>query len=144
MKKKVMLSIQGRQSYDGQEPDLIELVTEGSMEFVNGGWEICYQESDLTGLEGVITTFRVEPERVILTRTGGLQSQMEFVIGQSHDSLYQMPFGALMMTVTTRSLFFDILPEGGSIDILYDIAIEQSQMGTVDYHLDIRTLETEE
>lgn len=113
------------------------------MEFVNGGWEICYQESDLTGLEGVITTFRVEPERVMLTRTGGLQSQMEFVIGQSHDSLYQMPFGALMMTVTTRSLFFDILPEGGSIDILYDIAIEQSQMGTVDYHLDIRTMDEE-
>lgn len=139
-----MLSIQGRQSYDGQEPDLIELVTEGSIEFVNGGWEICYQESDLTGLEGVITTFRVEPERVTLTRTGGLHSQMEFVIGQSHDSLYQMPFGALMMTVTTKSLFFDILPEGGSIDILYDIAIEQSQMGTVDYHLDIRTLEPEE
>lgn len=139
MKKKVMLTIQGRQSYAGQEPDVIELVTEGEMEFVDGGWEIGYQESDLTGLDGVTTRFRVEPERVTLTRTGALHSQMEFVIGQSHDSLYQMPFGALMMTVTTRSLFFDILPEGGSIDILYDIAIEQSETGTVEYHLDIRT-----
>lgn len=138
-----MLSIQGRQSYAGQEPDTIELVTEGSMEFVDGGWEIGYKESDLTGLEGVITTFRVEPERVTLTRTGALHSRMEFVIGQSHDSLYQMPFGALMMTVTTRSLFFDILPEGGSIDILYDIAIEQSETGTVEYHLNIRTMDEE-
>lgn len=143
MKKKVMLTIQGRQSYAGQEPDVIELVTEGEMEFVDGGWEIGYQESDLTGLDGVTTRFRVEPERVTLTRTGALHSQMEFVIGQSHDSLYQMPFGALMMTVTTRSLFFDILPEGGSIDILYDIAIEQSETGTVEYHLDIRTMDEE-
>lgn len=138
-----MLTIQGRQSYAGQEPDVIELVTEGEMEFVDGGWEIGYQESDLTGLDGVTTRFRVEPERVTLTRTGALHSQMEFVIGQSHDSLYQMPFGALMMTVTTRSLFFDILPEGGSIDILYDIAIEQSETGTVEYHLDIRTMDEE-
>lgn len=140
MTKRVMLSIQGRQCYADQEPDLIELVTEGEMAPVNGGWEIRYQESDLTGLEGVLTTFRVEPEKVTLTRSGALKSQMEFQVGKSHDSLYQMPFGALMMTVCTRSLFFDILPEGGSIDIVYDIAIEHSETGTVEYHLDIRTI----
>jgi hypothetical protein len=40
MKKKVMLSICGRQSYQGQDPEVIELVTEGTMEFCDGGWEI--------------------------------------------------------------------------------------------------------
>ena len=29
MKQEVVLSLRGRQSYDGQEPDEIELVTEG-------------------------------------------------------------------------------------------------------------------
>ena len=40
MKQEVVLNIRGRQRYDGQEPDVIELVTEGTMEFTNGGWDI--------------------------------------------------------------------------------------------------------
>jgi uncharacterized beta-barrel protein YwiB (DUF1934 family) len=141
MKRKVMLSIQGRQAYAGQEPDVIKLVTEGTMEFRDGGWDISYEESELTGLRGVTTTFRVEPGVVILTRTGALKSQMVFRQGQPHDSLYQMDFGALMITVCATSVFFDLTPEGGFIDLVYDIEIEKSEAGTVDYHLDIRTLE---
>ena len=141
MKHKVLLSITGKQSYQDQEPEVMELVTEGTMEFADGGWNISYQESELTGLQGVTTTFRVEPDVVTLNRTGSLRSTMEFRVGQSHDSLYQMDFGTLMLTVTTRHLFFDILPEGGCIDILYDIEIEKSESGLVDYHLDIRTID---
>ena len=141
MKQKVLLSITGKQSYRDQEPEVMELVTEGTMEFSKGGWDISYQESDLTGLQGVTTTFRVEPDKVTLTRTGPLRSTMEFRIGQTHDSLYELDFGALMLTVTTRHLFFDIVPEGGCIDITYDIEIEKSEGGQVDYHLDIRAIE---
>ena len=140
MKQAVMLSIRGRQSYDGHEPEVIELVTDGTMEFRDGGWDICYEESELTGLRGVTTTFRVEPGAVILTRTGALKSQMIFRQGQPHDSLYQMDFGALMITVCATSVFFDLTPEGGFIDLVYDIEIEKSEAGVVDYHLDIRVI----
>lgn len=139
MKQAVVLSIRGTQTYDGQEPDTIELVTEGTMEFRDGGWDISYEESDLTGLAGVTTTFRVEPGRVILERTGNLRSRMVFEKGVPHDSLYQMAFGALMITVCAQHLFFDIVPDGGMIDLVYSIAIENSTAGTVDYHLDIRS-----
>ena len=141
MKRKALLSITGRQSYEDQEPEVIELVTEGTMEFANGAWDISYQESDLTGLQGVTTTFRIEPEKVTLLRTGPLRSTMEFRVGQSHESLYEMEFGALMLTVTTRHLFYDILPEGGCIDVVYDIEIENMACGQVDYHLDIRVVD---
>ena len=140
MKRKVMLSIAGRQAYQGQEPDEIRLVTQGEMEFANGVWDIRYEESELTGLGGVTTTFRVEPGQVILTRTGALHSQMVFRQGESHESLYEMPFGALMITVCASRIFFDITPEGGYIDLVYQIDIEHSNGGTVDYHLDIRTI----
>ena len=141
MKQTVVLSIRGSQRYADQEPEVIELVTEGTMEFTNGGWDITYQESELTGLSGVTTTFRVEPEKVTLMRTGALRSVMEFRVGESHESLYQLDFGALMITVTTRHMFFDILPEGGCIDLLYDIEIENTEAGQVEYHLDIRTID---
>ncbi len=138
MKKEVVLAIRGRQTYADQEPEVIELTTEGTMEFRDGGWDISYEESALTGLEGVTTTFRVEPDRVTLTRRGALNSQMVFQQGVEHDSLYQMPFGALMLTVKATSVFFDIVSDGGVIDLSYLINIEHSEAGVIDYHLDIR------
>ena len=138
MKKAAMLSLRGRQSYQGQDPEIIELVTEGTMEFTNGGWDIAYDESELTGLAGVRTVFRVEPDKVTLTRTGRLNSQMVFQRGISHDSLYQTEFGALMLTVEATSVYYDILPDGGVIDLVYNISIENTEAGVIDYHLDIR------
>ena len=140
MKKAAMLSIRGRQSYDGQEPEVIELVTEGSMEFTKGGWDIAYDESELTGLAGVHTVFRVEPGKVTLTRTGRLNSQMVFQQGVPHQSLYQMEFGALMLSVQATHVFYDILPDGGVIDLVYNISIENTEAGVIDYHLDIRAI----
>jgi len=134
----VVLSIRGRQTYADQEPEVIELVTEGTMEFTRGGWDISYQESALTGLEGVTTTFRVEPDKVTLTRTGKLQSQMVFEQGVPHDTLYQMAFGTLMMTVKATFVFFDIVEDGGTIDLSYNLDIENTEAGVIDYHLDIR------
>ena len=141
MKQTVLLSIRGRQQYDGQEPEIIELVTEGTMEFRDGGWDVSYEESALTGLEGVITTFRVERDRVILTRTGKLNSQMVFQPGVTHDSLYQMEFGTLMLSVKASSVFYDIVPDGGVIDLVYSISIENTEAGEIDYHLDIQAKE---
>ena len=138
MKQDVILSLRGKQTYEDQEPDVIELVTEGTMEFRDGGWDISYQESQLTGLEGVTTTFRVEPDKVILTRTGALESQMIFQKGVPHESLYRMSFGVLMISVCAKFLYFDIVPDGGVIDLVYAISIENSAAGEVDYHLDIR------
>lgn len=138
MKQEVVLSIRGSQKYQGQEPEVIELVTEGTMEFADGGWDIRYEESTLTGLEGVVTTFRVEPEKIILKRSGKLNSLMVFQQGVPHDSLYQMEFGALMITVEAKFLYFDIVPDGGTIDLTYSISIENTEAGLIDYHLDIR------
>ena len=140
MKRDAILSIQGRQTYADQEPEIIGLVTEGTMDFRDGGWDISYEETALTGMEGVTTTFRVEPGRVILRRQGTLQSEMVFEEGVSHDSLYQMSFGALLMTVKATFLFYDIVEDGGTIDLSYNIDIENTEAGVIDYHLDIRAI----
>ena len=138
MKRDVVLTIRGQQNYGGQEPDVIELVTEGTMELRNGGWDISYEETELTGMVGVTTTFRVEPGKVTLRRTGKLRSEMVFQQGVRHESLYQLEFGALLMAVTAKQVFFDIVSDGGVIDLVYSIEIENSAAGLVDYHLDIR------
>ena len=42
MKQEVTLAIEGRQTYQDQEPEIIQLVTDGTMEFRSGGWDISY------------------------------------------------------------------------------------------------------
>ena len=138
MKQEVTLAIEGRQTYQDQEPEIIQLVTDGTMEFRSGGWDISYEESELTGLAGVTTTFRVEPGMVTLTRKGALNSTMIFQQNVVHESLYQMPFGALMLAVKATRVVFDIFSDGGFIDLSYNINIENSEAGVIDYHLDIR------
>jgi uncharacterized beta-barrel protein YwiB (DUF1934 family) len=107
------------------------------MEYRDDGWDICYEESELTGLAGVTTTFRVERGKIILRRSGQLSSEMVFQQGVSHTSLYQMEFGAFMITVCASRIFAQLGAQGGSIDLIYNIDIENSATGTVDYHLDI-------
>ena len=139
MKKSVMLSIRGMQRYPEQDPETIELVTEGTLETYKDGWKLVYEESDLTGLAGVTTTFLVQPSVVTLTRTGPLNSRMEFREGIPHESLYQMEFGALMLTVCANKVRYDITENGGTIDLLYSIEIENTAAGHIEYHLDIKT-----
>ena len=141
MKQKVVLSIRGQQSYVGQDPDVIELVTEGTLERLDDRWEICYEETALTGMEGVKTCFCVEPDRIVLTRSGKLNSQMVFREGVPHETLYQMEFGALMLSVTATKIAVSLSNEGGTVDLNYNIEIEHSSAGLIVYHLDLKPQE---
>ena len=138
MVQTVMLSICGQQSYSGQEPDVLEFVTEGTLERLQDGWKLCYEESELTGLAGVSTTFQIQGSTVTLIRTGKLNSQMVFEEGIPHDSLYEMEFGALMLTVCAVKVEANLAEAGGTIDLKYSIEIEQNSAGMIDYHLDIK------
>ena len=134
----VMLSIRGKQSYEDQEPDEIELITEGVLSREMGCWVISYEESEMTGLKGVTTTFRVVGKAISLERTGALSSKMVFKEKEFHQSLYEMELGALMITVYPARVMHNISWEGGTVDLIYAIEIENTANGLVEYHLDIR------
>ena len=65
MDKSVIISIKGVQSTEGEQPEVIELVTEGLLaKEGEGAYTLSYQESELTGLEGTLTTFQIEDGRI--------------------------------------------------------------------------------
>lgn len=135
----VLLTIKSEQHYEGQEPDTIEMMTDGWLQDMGGNtWKISYEESELTGMQGVTTTFSANPEKVILTRSGALESQMVFEENVRHDSLYQLEFGALMMGICAQKIQMDLGANGGFLEVLYGIQIEKTQAGTVSYHIDVR------
>ena len=136
----VMLSIRGTQNYQDQEPEVIELTTEGPLEKQKEVWEISYEESDLTGLAGVTTTFRVGPRGVVLKRTGAIENQMIFMEGRTHESLYRLDFGALMLTVMATKVENNVTETGGTVDIHYNIEIEDTNAGMVEYHIEVNPI----
>ena len=135
----VIISIKGTQSYEQQEDDVIELVTEGRLEREDEGhFTLSYQESEVTGLEGTLTTFQIEPERITLMRLGGVNSEMVFELGRRHLSMYDTPYGALAMGVNTRELSAALDERGGRIRIVYDIELDLALAGRNTFDIQIR------
>ena len=126
MEKDVVISIKGTQRYDNNDPDVIELVTQGRLTREGESYTLSYQESELTGLEGTLTTIQVDGEQVTLMRVGEFTSQMVFQEGRRHLSMYNTPYGAMAIGVNTRHLLAELNDQGGDIEIDYSIEIDHA------------------
>lgn len=139
MEQAVLISITGTQKIPGEEAESIELVSSGTYCYEPGLATISYVESELTGLQGVLTTFTIEDGvKATLRRTGTLNSTMTFVLGQTDESLYDMGFGGLLLRVCTTKMVALLNERGGIFDLEYTIDIEGSFCGTNSYHIEVR------
>lgn len=138
LRKNVMISIRSRQEYEGTSPDSIELTTTGALMRTNGGFQLSYEESELTGLEGTRTSFHISPNRVILTRSGQLNSEMVFEKGVRHLSHYITPAGCLEVGVATRKMHSTIDETGGVLEVDYSIDIDHQLAGESSFSLTVR------
>ena len=141
MEKNVIISIKGVQRLEDADPDTMELVTEGRLEQDGNSYTLSYQESELTGLEGTLTTFQVEPDCITLLRMGEFNSQMVFQPGRRHFSMYDTPYGALSISVNTRKMRAALDDHGGQIEIDYAIEIDHAVAGENAFHIDVREKE---
>ena len=125
----VLIKVRGEQYFDSIDPDATELTTEGTMVLTEDSIILSYEETELTGMEGTTTTFTVTGPRVILTRSGKVNSQMVFEEGKQHTSLYETPFGELTVDIQTSSLKHNLTERGGIMEIKYSIAVEHTVTG---------------
>ena len=129
MAKEVIISIKGMQKYDDAPPDTIELVTEGKLTHSGGIYIISYQETELTGLDGALTTIQVEGDQVTMMRMGEFNAQMVFQEGRRHLSMYNTPYGAMTVGVNTYHLMVELDDKGGNIEIDYAIEVDNAMAG---------------
>ena len=134
----VMLSIRGEQYFDGIDPDAQELMTEGTMTLTEDGMVLAYEETALTGMEGTTTRFQIRGPRVILTRSGTVNSQMVFEEGRQHTSLYETPFGERSVDIQTSVLKHNLTERGGLMEIKYSIAVEHTVTGRNCFKIRVR------
>ena len=144
--KDVLISIRGTQVpfQDGAaESEPVELITDGSYEYKgDSGW-FTYRESELTGMDGTVTTFWVEDGTVMLTREGAVNTQMLFRQGQKHLFLYDTPFGAMNMGIDTQKLRTELDEHGGRMDIVYSVDCDSVLIGKNTFRIDWKEIGSE-
>ena len=139
IKKDVIIFVRGEQYYEGVDPDGVELISEGTMVIADSGEiTLSYEETELTGMEGTTTTFLIQGDKVTLTRSGGVTSQMIFQPGRPHSSLYTTPWGKLEVDITTSKLAHRISERGGLMEIQYTIAVGHQVTGRNQYKVRVR------
>jgi len=139
--KDVIISIKGTQgtgSYLTEDAEVIELITNGEYTHNGTETEFSYMESEVTGMEGTRTTFRVNPQMVTLTREGSLNAQMVFEQGKKHVFLYETPYGAATMGVDTKRLRCGLDDTGGEMEIAYIIDLDSVVVSENSFVINVR------
>ncbi|SFB24146.1 DUF1934 domain-containing protein [Clostridium frigidicarnis] len=121
MEKKAIISIKSSQDID---QDGISVVTPGEFFILDKGFKAVYKETELSGMEGTITTLNIFDKSVELIREGSTTALMNFEKGKENVSLYNTPYGVLELR--TKTLQLDILVDnnGGKIVIEYEMSVQ--------------------
>ena len=138
MGKEVVISIKGIQKYEGALPDVVELVTEGRLAREGDSYTLSYQESELTGLEGTLTTIQVDGSQVTLLRVGEFNAQLVCQEGRRHLSVYNTPYGAMSVGVHTRHLLAELNDQGGDIEVDYEIEVDHAMAGRNIFRINVK------
>ncbi|MDR2590453.1 MAG: DUF1934 domain-containing protein [Oscillospiraceae bacterium] len=140
-KKPVMISIKGLPFFSHNENDVYELMTDGEYLQTDDMSTFSYYESNLTGFDGILTTFNVENDSITLRRGDGtIGNDMIFSENQKHHFLYNTPVGAVMLGIDTHKITKDMDDDGGNIEIRYDIEVDNITVSKNMFKINIRSL----
>ncbi len=137
MEKKVLISVKNRQAGYNNAEDVYELLTEGIYASENNIFEITYNESEVTGMNGTTTKLVVDGKIITVTRTGTVNSQFVFEKGCKHICHYDTGFGAFTIGVYTRKLESDLDANGGDLSVDYSIEVNNHDTGRNNFQMTI-------
>lgn len=122
--KLVLIEIKGTQQYAEQDDDVTTFTTVGNLSFAEDKITLCYDESEMIGAKGVKTEIIIENgNKMTLTRTGGMKSQMFVEKGKRHNCLYNTPQGDFIIGIYGEEIKVDMNSEGGNIYMSYNIDV---------------------
>ncbi len=123
--KAVLIEIKGIQQYEGQDSDKTTFTTVGTLEYKDGIYVLSYDESEMIGAKGVRSELSIYEDgtKMILARTGGMESRMTVEKGRRHNCLYNTPHGDFVIGIYGESIRVDIKSDGGSIYMSYNIDV---------------------
>ena len=126
LKKDVTISVSGSALENEDKNEPVVFITDGRLYKKSGQYYLRYKESELTGLSGTNTTIKAGGGTVSVTRTGKYPSQMFFTEGEKRMAFYDTGFGGLTVVVNTKKVEDRLGDDGGDIDVLYEVEVENT------------------
>ena len=120
MENMALISVISRQ-IDDENP--IEVVTPGKFYKKENCYYAVYKETEISGMEGTTTTFKIYPDKFSLLRMGTTTTTMNFEKNIKSVSLYNTPYGMLELKIETKELEINIGDNGGDISLNYSLNI---------------------
>ena len=135
--KDVLITIKGDQFYDKNGTNM-EFVTDGKYLFENGKACFNYLESELTGMEGTVTTVEAGKSTVSIMRAGAVTMNMFFEEGKKHYFMYDTQFGSLSVGVETNCVSSSFNEHGGDLELRYMLNMENAQLSRNSLLINVR------
>ena len=137
MRRDVLISLRGLPEAGGA-PDAV-LTTAGQLYRKNGQYSITYRETDLTGMPGVTTTQKLEPDRVTLQRRGRQNDCMVFRQGEKHYTLGDIDGEPFTVSIAANRVRQNLTDSGGEVDIDYTLQFNDSIARSSRLHVTVGT-----
>lgn len=113
----------------GEMPEPTEIWMEGRMVIGKGRVELVYEESELSGMEGSVTSIgfdRAVPGLISMMRSGMIRTALVFEENKRHICVYRTPFSAFEVCTIARRVKNHLLTEG-LIELDYLIEVHGAQ-----------------
>lgn len=120
MKKKAIISVSSSRENDD---DKIEVVTPGDFYRKDSFYYAEYKETEVSGMEGTDTTFKMNNDNFSLIRIGSTNANMDFNRKKDSLSIYDTPYGTIELRIKTNKLEVNLDEDGGDILIDYNLSV---------------------
>lgn len=120
MIKKAIISVSSSRK---DEKDNIQVVTLGSFYKEDDSYYAKYKETEVSGMEGTDTTFKIDKDSFSLMRIGTTNTSMDFNKKIKSMSVYDTPYGAIELKIKTNKLEINVDETGGDVYIDYSLSI---------------------
>lgn len=119
-------------SSDGNASDVVlDMITDGTLSIKDERVEISYNETELTGMEGAITTVSFAtstPSLISMLRGGSVTTAMIFEPGVRHTCIYETPIMPFELCIYTLKAENTLLIDGKlSLDYIIEIKGAQAE-----------------
>ena len=119
--KKVMIKIRGIQGL-GDEKDVIEFTTEGTLRKADGDYILSYLDEAVIDNQKIKTRVIASADKsVTLERTGAVKSKLFIEKGVRNNCFYSVPEGSLTLGIYGKEIENSLSEDGGKIKMVYTL-----------------------
>lgn len=142
MTKDVLVSLSGLQ-FELEEDEALEVVTPAVYHKQNGKHYIKYEEFLEENGKPTSVLMKLSDQRMELLKKGETNVHMLFEEGKQNTTVYQMPFGQLLMGINTMSMSLEESESEIQAEIIYGLDINYSHVSDCQIRIRISAREGE-